>query len=64
VPVRLNLKVHTSPGVYQIPADLIKAEGRAIRSDIHKLITCVWNKEELPKLWKESVIFTYLYEQR
>jgi sorting nexin-29 len=40
----------------QIPAQLIKAGGRIIRSEIHKLIISVWNKEELPEEWKESVI--------
>jgi hypothetical protein len=27
-----------------------------IRSEIHKLIISIWNKEELPEKWKESVI--------
>jgi hypothetical protein len=35
---------------------LIKAGGRTIRSDIHKLINSSWNKEELPEQWKESII--------
>ena len=30
--------------------------GRTIRSEIHKLIISVWNKEELPEEWKESII--------
>jgi len=47
-----KLKIHKSPGVDQIPAELIKA----IRSEIHKLINSVWNKEELPEEWKESII--------
>jgi hypothetical protein len=51
-----KLKSHKSPGIVQIPAELIKAGGRLIRSEIHKLITSVWNKEELPEEWKESVI--------
>jgi len=25
-------------------------------SEIHKLIKSVWNKEELPQQWKESII--------
>jgi hypothetical protein len=33
-----KLKGHISPGIYQIPAELIKAGGRTIRSEIHKLI--------------------------
>jgi hypothetical protein len=44
-----KLKRHKSPGTDQIPAELIKAGGRTIRSEIHKLINSVWNKEELPE---------------
>jgi len=29
-----NLKGHKSPGIHQIPTELIKAGGRTIRSDI------------------------------
>ena len=44
-----KLKSHKSPGTVQITADLIKAWGRRIGCEIHKLITSVWNKEELPE---------------
>jgi len=47
---------HKSPGVDQIPAELIKTEGRTIRYEIHKLVSSIWNKEELPEEWKESNI--------
>jgi hypothetical protein len=50
------LKRHKSPGIDQIPAELIKAGGRTIRSEIHNLINSIWNKEELPEQWKESII--------
>jgi sorting nexin-29 len=40
----------------KIPAELIKAGGRTIRSEIHKLINSIWNKEELPEQLKESII--------
>jgi hypothetical protein len=43
-----KLKNHKSPGIDQIPAELIKAGGRTIRGEIHKLIISIWNKEELP----------------
>ena len=33
-----RLKSHKSPGADQIPAELIKAGGRTIRSDIHNLL--------------------------
>jgi hypothetical protein len=47
-----KLKGHKSPGIDQIPADLIKAGGIKIHSEIHKLITSIWNKEELPEEYK------------
>jgi hypothetical protein len=50
-----KLKRHKSPGIDQIPAELIKAGGRIIQSEIHKLIISIWNKEELSMEWKESV---------
>jgi hypothetical protein len=37
-------------------AELIQAGGEILRSEIHKLINSVWNKEELPHQWKESII--------
>jgi hypothetical protein len=51
-----KLKKYKSPGSYQIPIELIKAGGEILLSAIHKLITSVWNKEELPHQWKESII--------
>jgi hypothetical protein len=55
-----KLKGHKSPGIDQIPAELIKAGGRIIRSEVHKRVISVWNKEELPEEWKESVNCAYL----
>jgi len=51
-----KLKEHKSPGIDQIPAELIKAGGRKIRSEIHKLIISTWNREKLPQARKESII--------
>ena len=51
-----KLKNHKSPVIDQIPAELIKARGSTIRGEIHKLIISIWNKEELPDEWKESII--------
>ena len=45
-----------SPGIDQIPAELIKAGGRTICLEIHKIITSIWKEEELPEEWKESII--------
>jgi len=44
-----KLKSHKSPGIDQIPAELIKAGGRTICLEIHKLITSIWKKEKLPE---------------
>ena len=49
-----KLKSHKSPGIDQIPVEMIKAGDKTIRCEIHKLIISVWNKEELPEEWKES----------
>ena len=38
-----KLKSHKSPGIDQIPAELIKAGGRTTCCEIHKLIS-IWNK--------------------
>jgi hypothetical protein len=46
-----TLKGHISPGIDQIPAEFMKAEGGTIPSKIHKLINSIWNKEELPENW-------------
>jgi hypothetical protein len=51
-----KLKRYNSPGIDQIPAELIQAGGNTLHSEIHKLINFIWNKEELPEQWKESVI--------
>jgi hypothetical protein len=34
----------------------IQAWGEILLSTIHKLINSIWNKEELPDQWKESII--------
>ena len=34
----------------------MKAGGSTIRCAIYKLIIAIWNKEELPGEWKESII--------
>jgi len=44
-----KLRRHKSPSIDQIPAELIKAAGRTIHPEIHRLINSIWNNEELPK---------------
>ena len=51
-----KLKRHKSPGIDQVPAEMIEAGGRKFLSEIHKLINSIWNKKELTEEWKESII--------
>jgi len=51
-----KLKSHKSSGTDQTPAELIKAKGKTICCEVHKLIISVWNKEEFRDEWKESII--------
>jgi hypothetical protein len=46
-----KLKKYKLPGSDQIPAGC-----KILLSVVHKLINSVWNKEELPDQWKESII--------
>jgi hypothetical protein len=50
---KARLKRYKSPGIDKIPAELIQVGGNTLRSEIHKRI---WNKEEMPEQWKESII--------
>ena len=49
-----KLKRCQSPGIDQILAEMVKAGGGTIHSNIHKHIHSVWKKEELPQQCKES----------
>jgi hypothetical protein len=42
-----KLTGYKSPGIDQIPSELIKAGGKTILCETHKLIISIWNKEEL-----------------
>jgi hypothetical protein len=50
-----KLKRQKSPSIDQIPTELIKAGGRTVCSEIHKLINSICNKDELPEECKESI---------
>jgi hypothetical protein len=52
----VGLNRHKSPGIDQIPAEVITAGSRIICFEIYKLINSIWNKEELPEEWKDSII--------
>jgi hypothetical protein len=49
------LKKYKLPCNIQILAELIHAGGETLWYEIHKLIKSVWNNEELPNQWKESI---------
>jgi hypothetical protein len=51
-----KLKSYKFPGTDQIPTDLIKAGAETLCFEIHRLICSIWNKDELPQKWKESII--------
>jgi hypothetical protein len=51
-----KLKNYKSPGTDHILSKLFKAGGETLCSEIHKLISSVWNEEELPQQWKVSII--------
>jgi hypothetical protein len=51
-----KLKKYKSSGSDQILPELIQAGGKMLLSAIHKLINSIWNKEEMPDQWMESII--------
>jgi hypothetical protein len=54
-----KLKSYNSSDTDQILAELIKAGGETLYSEIHRLICSIWNREELPQQWKESIVPIY-----
>jgi hypothetical protein len=51
-----KLKNYKSLGTDQNSAELIKAGGETLYSEILRLVCSIWYKEELPQQWKESII--------
>jgi hypothetical protein len=51
-----EVKSYKLPGNDQNLTELIQAGGETLQSDIYKHINSLWNKEELPDQWKESII--------
>jgi hypothetical protein len=51
-----KLKSYKSVGTHQILAKLLKARGETLCSEIHKIICSIWNEQEFPQQWKESII--------
>jgi hypothetical protein len=52
-----NLKRYKAPGSDQIPAGW----GGILHSEIHKFITVIWSREELPHQWSQ---LSYLFTKR
>jgi hypothetical protein len=50
------LKKYKSAGSDQIPSEVIQAGGEILLPAIQDLNNSIWNKEELPDQWKESII--------
>jgi hypothetical protein len=48
VQIAERLNIYKSPGSDQILAELIQAGYNTLRSEFHKLINCIWEKNELP----------------
>jgi hypothetical protein len=44
-----KLKRCKLPGIDQILAEMIQTRGNTSHSETHKLINCMWNKEQLSK---------------
>ena len=51
-----NLKNGKSPGTDGLPAELFKYGGDALNLRLHELLCHVWEYEEVPTEWKESLI--------
>jgi hypothetical protein len=51
-----KLKRQKSPGIDQIPSELMTAGGRMTHSEIHELMNSIWNKEEMSEEWQEAII--------
>jgi hypothetical protein len=52
----VKLKKYKPPGNEQILAELIQAGGETLVSVVHKPFNSIWNKEDLPDQWMESII--------
>ena len=51
-----KLKCNKVRDTDNITPELIKYGGRALRQRIYKLITMIWEKEQLPNQWNEGII--------
>jgi hypothetical protein len=54
-----KLKNYNLPGSDNILAELIKVGGETLQSEINKLKTSMWCKENLSEQWKKSIVQYY-----
>jgi hypothetical protein len=52
-----TLKNNKVPGADNIPAELLKYGGNKVIKSIHDLVILVWEKEQMSKDWRKSIIF-------
>jgi hypothetical protein len=57
-----ELQGYKSPIIDQVPAELIQGGGNTLRYEIHRLVNSIWNKEEPPHQWKESIVI-HIYKR-
>jgi hypothetical protein len=55
-----KLKRYKSLGTGQIPAELIKAGGETLYSEIHERICSIWNKEELHSSGRNLLLYQFI----
>ena len=51
-----KLKNNTASGEDGMVAELIKAGGKVITTELHALVLEIWEKEEMPEDWKRAII--------
>ena len=52
------LKKGKSPGIYNIPGEMVQAGGDAVISALHKICNKIWQTGEWPIPWTQSLIIT------
>jgi hypothetical protein len=50
-----NEKILKPQGIVKLQAEIIQPGGNISCYEIHKFINSIWNKEELPYQWEESI---------
>ena len=53
-----SLKKGKSPGIDNIPGELVQAGGDAVISALHKICNKIWQTGEWPIPWTQSLIIT------